>query len=77
MKNFDSNNIKIDENSFINILIYYFGYVTIKDSEYVKINSVSPLCLIFNKLNGFFEETNGKMYLTQVPTNERKEKIKT
>ena len=74
MKNFDSNNIKIDENSFKNILIYYFGYVTIKDSEYVKINSVSPLYLIFNKVNGYFEETNGNKYLTLVPTKESKEK---
>ena len=43
IKNFDLNNIKIDENSFKNILIYYIGYVTIKDSKYVKINSVNPL----------------------------------
>ena len=26
---FDSNNIKIDEKSYKNILIYYIGYVTI------------------------------------------------
>ena len=30
MKNFNSNNIKIDEKSYKNILIYYIGYVTIK-----------------------------------------------
>ena len=34
-------NIKIDEKSFKNILIYYIGYVTIK--KYVKIYSVNPL----------------------------------
>ena len=33
--------------------------MTIKDSKYVKINSVNPLCLIFIKVNGYFEETNG------------------
>ena len=33
---FDPNNIKIDEMSYKNILIYYIGYVTIKDSKYVK-----------------------------------------
>ena len=27
IKNFDLNNIKIDENSYKNILIYYIGYV--------------------------------------------------
>ena len=59
-----------------NILIYYIGFVTIKDSKYVKINSVNPLCLIFNKLNVYFEEINGNKCLTLVPTNESKEKIK-
>ena len=75
IKNFDSNNIKIDEKSYKNILIYYIGYVTIKDSKYVKINSVNPLYLIFNKVNGYFE-VNVNVYLTPVPTNENKEKIK-
>ena len=37
------NNIKIDEKSHKNIFIYYVGYVTIKGSKYVKINSVNPL----------------------------------
>ena len=36
MKNFDPNNIKIDDKSYKNILFYYIGYVTIKDSKYVK-----------------------------------------
>ena len=39
--------------------------MTIKDSKY----------LIFNKVNGYFEETNGNKYLMLVPTNESKEKI--
>ena len=30
IKDFDPNNIKIDEKSNKNILIYYIGYVTIK-----------------------------------------------
>ena len=29
IKNFDPNNIKIDEKSYKNILIYYIGYVAI------------------------------------------------
>ena len=33
MKDFDPNNIKIDEKSYKNILIYYISYVTMKDSE--------------------------------------------
>ena len=32
--------------------------------------------LIINKVNGYFEETNGNKFLTLVPTNESKEKIK-
>ena len=51
-KKFDPNNIKIDEKSYKHILIYYIGYVTFKDSKYVKINNVNPLYLIFNKVNG-------------------------
>ena len=50
--------------------------MTIKDSRYIKINSVNPLYLIFSKVNGYFEEINGNKYLTLVPTNENKEKIK-
>ena len=72
MKNFDSNNIKIDKKSCKSILIYYIGYVTIKDLKFIQINSVNPLYIIFNKVNVYFEETNGKKYLTLVPTNENK-----
>ena len=40
MRNFDPNYIK---NSCENILNYYIGYVTIKESKYVKIDNVNPL----------------------------------
>ena len=77
INNFDPDKIKIDEKSYKNILIYYNGYVTIKDLKYVKINSVNPLYLIFSKGNGYFEEINGNKYLTQVPpANERKKNKK-
>ena len=76
VKNFDPNNIKIVEKSYKNILIYYIRYVTIKNSKYVKISSVNPLYLIFNKVNGYFEKINKSKYLTLVPTNESKEIIK-
>ena len=48
-KFFDPNNIKTDEKSYRNILIYYIGYVTIKDLKYVKINSVNPYTLLSTK----------------------------
>ena len=70
----DPNNIKIDEKSYKNILIYNIVYVTIKKD--LKIYSANPLYLIFNKVNRYFEEINGNKYLTLVPTNESKEKIK-
>ena len=50
--------------------------MTIKDLKYVKINNVNPLYHIFSKVNGYFEENNGNEYLTPVPTNETKEKLK-
>ena len=51
IKNFDLNNINLDGKSCKNVLIYYIRYVTIKDSKYVKINSVTSLYLITNKEN--------------------------
>ena len=76
IKNFDLNNVKIDKKSYKNILIYYNGYLTAKDSKYLKSTCVNPLYLIFNKVNGYFEETNESKYLMLVPLNESKEKIK-
>ena len=76
LKSFDPNNVKVEEKSCKNILICYIGCVMIKDSKYLKIYSVNPLYVIFNKANGYFEEINGNIYLMLVPTNESKEKIK-
>ena len=69
VKTFDPNKIKIDENSYKNIVLYYTGYVTIKDLKYVKTYSVNPLYLIINKVNGCFEEINKYNFLMLVPTN--------
>ena len=59
IKDFDPNNIKIDEKTYKNILIYYIGYVTIKDSRYLRIYSLNSLYLIFDKVCGYFEEIRG------------------
>ena len=59
MKELDPNKIKINEKSNKSILIYYIGYVTFNEVNYVKINSANPLYLIINKINGYFEEING------------------
>ena len=75
VKNFEPNNLKIYEKSYKNILIYYVGYVTIKDLKYLKNSSVNPLYLIFSKVNEYFEEIDKNKYFTLVPTFESKEKI--
>ena len=72
MERLDSNNIKIYEKPYKDIVIYHIGYVMIQDSKCVKINSVNPLYLIFHKVNEYFEEINGNKYLMLVPTNESK-----
>ena len=46
IKNLDSNLLKIDRKAFKNIDIYYIGYITMKDFEYVNIDSVNPLYFI-------------------------------
>ena len=43
IEDFDLNLLKIDKKSYINTDIYYIGYITIKDFDYVRINSVNPL----------------------------------
>ena len=46
IKDFNPSLIKIDKKSYKNIGIYYIGYITMKDSDHVKISSVNPLYLI-------------------------------
>ena len=58
IKDFDSNLLKIDKMSNRNIDIYSIGHITMKYFDYVKINSVNPLFLIIDKLDGYIEEKN-------------------
>ena len=48
IKNLDPNQIRIDRKSYKNIIIYYIGYITMKDLDNVNINSVNPLYLIID-----------------------------
>ena len=73
IKNLGLNKTKMNEKSFKNIFIYYIGYVTFKNSEFVRINSVNPLFTSISKINWYFEEVNRNKYLTLVSTNEIKE----
>ena len=65
-KNFHSNLLKIDKMSYEKIDIYYIGYVTTKDSDYVKIYSVNPLYVTIGEKNGY-------KYLTLASTDKNKE----
>ena len=73
IKDFDSNVLKIDKKSDKNIDIYYTGYITLKHSNYVEINSVNPLYLIIDQVDGYIEEKNGNKDLTLVSTDKNKE----
>ena len=44
-----------------------------KDSDYVKINSVTPLYLIIDEVDWHFEERNGNKYLILDSTDKNKE----
>ena len=67
-KNLDLNNIKIGGKLYKSILIYYIGYLAP--------NSVKPLYHIINNKNGYIAESNVSKYLTLVPTDESKDKLK-
>ena len=43
-----------------------------KDSKYVKINSVNTWYLTINKVDGYIEEKNGKKYLILDSTDKEK-----
>ena len=49
--------------------------MTIKNLELCK-NSLNPLYLIINKINGYIEKSNGNKYLTLVPSDESKDILK-
>ena len=56
-----------------NIDIYCIGYITVKNLDYVNIHSVNLLYLLFDKVDGYTEESNGDKYLILAPTNNNKE----
>ena len=54
LKDFNPELLKLDKKESININIYYIGYVT-KNADY-NIDSINPLYLLVDKLDGFMEE---------------------
>ena len=61
IKNFISNNLKLDKKDVLSNDVYYIGYIT-KKPQY-NISSVNPLYLMSNKIKGHFEEVDGDKYL--------------
>ena len=72
IKVFNPNLIKIDKKSYKNIGVYYIGYINMKDSDHVEINSVNLLYLIIGEVDGYIEENNGNKYLTFASTDKDK-----
>ena len=57
IEDFHSNLLKIDTKSHKNIVIYYIGYITIKNiSDYENIYDVNPLYFIIIGVDGYTEE---------------------
>ena len=57
IEDFNSNLLKIDTKSHKNIVIYYIGYITIKNiSDYENIYDVNPLYFIIIGVDGYIEE---------------------
>ena len=71
-KDFNPSLKKVDKKSYKNIGLYYIGYITMKDSDHVKTNSVNPLYLIIAEVDGYIEENNGNKYLTFASTDKNK-----
>ena len=76
IKSFDSSLLKLHKKSDKNIGIYYIGYITMKDIDHIKINSVNPLYLIIGEVDGYIEENNGNKYLTFASTDKNKKYTK-
>ena len=74
---FNLNMLKLDKKSYKDLDIFNIGYVTIKKVGYgYDINSVNPLYLRIDNVNGYIEEINEDKYLIFDDTYENKELLK-
>ena len=62
IKIFEASNLKLNKKTSMGLDIYYIDYVG-KKPEW-NVNSVNPLYLMINRIDGFIEEKNGVKYLT-------------
>ena len=63
LSNFSRNNLKLGKKTWIDIDIYYIGYVDKNIPKDWCVNSVNPLYLIINKVFCFVGEEDGVKYL--------------
>ena len=61
IKNLNNNNLKLGKKGVLGNDVYYIGYITKKPQW--NVNSVNPLYLMINKIQGHFEEVDGDKYL--------------
>ena len=74
IEDYHSNLLKIDTKSHKNIVIFYIGYITIKNiSDYENIYDVNPLYFIIIEVDGYIEEKNASKYLIFASTDKNKE----
>ena len=74
IKDLNSGLLKLNKKSFKNISVYYIGYITKNDEH--KINSVNPLYLLVDEIDGFIEEKEGSKYLNISLTDSNSEVLK-
>ena len=72
--NFEANNLKLDKKTSMGLDIYYIGYFD-KTPEW-NVNSVNPLYLMINRIDGFIEEKNGVKYLNISDADKNSEILK-
>ena len=57
LNDFDSSLLKIDKKSYLDVNIYYIGYITVKKfDDYENVHIVSPLYLIIHSATGHFNK---------------------
>ena len=66
--------LKLDKKTSMGLNIYYIGYVT-KKPEW-NVNSVNPLYLMINRMEGFIEEKEGDKYLNIALTDRNSEVLR-
>ena len=67
--------INIKDRILLKIDIYYIGYITMKDSDYVKNNTVNPFYLIIDNVNEYIVEKSGNKYLTLVVSTDKNKEV--